>query len=289
MWPKYKEVIGMIIRILQVLTYIVGCIRLGVKPWLFFQLNAPYFNEVKGIYSKLDIDRLIPDRWRLQQFMDVGGREPSQYPVFVKPEWGQNSYGIECANNLQELNQIRQARGESKFNYLIQHAALEKIEFEIFMIADHTDLSRAAVLSITQVHNRCEDEFPINGIHNGDTYYVDISHKLTSEQTEKLWENLSKIGTFRIARFGLRANSIDDMVKGDFHIIEINLLFPMPLLLISQGRTFRKNWQFIKMAMNHLIKVTKTIPPQQAAKSIFMRNAWYNQKLKIKVQSESPE
>jgi hypothetical protein len=51
----------------MVVTYILDCVLIGTKPWKYFQLNAPTFNAEAGIFSKLDIDQLIPEKWRLQQ------------------------------------------------------------------------------------------------------------------------------------------------------------------------------------------------------------------------------
>ena len=55
------------IRFLLIFWFIYYALRHGAFPWRFFQLNAPYFNSSKGIFSKLDIDNCIPDDWRLAQ------------------------------------------------------------------------------------------------------------------------------------------------------------------------------------------------------------------------------
>jgi len=31
------------------------------------------------------MDKRIPKQWLLEQYMDLGARDPSDYPVFVKP------------------------------------------------------------------------------------------------------------------------------------------------------------------------------------------------------------
>ncbi|KGJ89651.1 hypothetical protein ND2E_3842 [Colwellia psychrerythraea] len=261
----------MIIRILLVLSYVVSCIRLCVKPWYYFRLNAPYFNESKGLFSKLDIDRLIPRQWRLEQWVDDGTREPSEYPVFVKPEWGQNSRGISRADNLMQLQQFRRQRKLSKMRYLVQEAAKGAIEFEIFTIANHQDLSKHAVLSVTQVNNTSSDKFPINGIYNKKTQYQDITPTLSIEQREKISQYASEIGQFKISRLGVRADSIAALVAGQFEVIEINLFVPMPLVLLCQQRSSIDNVRFIFNAMYSLANVTKQIPKNQPYKAIFFR------------------
>jgi hypothetical protein len=259
----------MIIRIYQVVAYILLSTWQRVAPWKYFQLNAPYFNEQRGIFSKLDTDQLIPEAWRLPQSLDIGDYQPAKYPVFVKPEWGQNSFGIQRADNSQVLNAIRSNRKDTVVNYLIQQAAPGKREFEIFIIPSTQEDSQPAVISITETLNSSKDIYPINGIYNNATSYEDLTHQLTPKQIEQLWHHLSQIGSFRLSRVGLRANSVDAMISGDFHIIEINLLYPMPLMLLSHNRTLREKNRFSLQAMWHLAAITKTIPTSQPKKSIF--------------------
>ncbi|MBV1920598.1 MAG: hypothetical protein KUG73_07935 [Pseudomonadales bacterium] len=259
----------MITRIYQVFAYILLCTWQRVAPWKYFQLNAPYFNEQRGIFSKLDTDQLIPEAWRLPQSLDIGDCEPAKYPVFVKPEWGQNSFGIQRADDSQALNAIRSNRKGTVVNYLIQQAAPGKREFEIFIIPSTQKDSQPAVMSITETRNSSEDIYPINGIYNKATSYKDLTPLLTPKQIEQLWLHLSQIGDFRLSRVGVRANSVDAMINGDFHIIEINLLYPMPLMLLSHNRTWREKNRFSLQAMWHLAAITKTIPTSQPKKSIF--------------------
>lgn len=259
------------IRILLVLSYIISCIRLWVKPWYYFRLNAPYFNENKGLFSKLDIDRVIPTQWRLGQWVDDGTIEPQHYPVFVKPEWGQNSCGICRADNAQQLAQLRADREDGEMRYLVQEAGVGAIEFEIFTIASHQNLDELAVLSVTQVGNKSSDDYPINGIYNDDTHYIDVTPTLTVSQLEKVSQHATAIGQFKIARIGVRANSLDDLVAGDFKIIEINLFVPMPLVLLCEQRRPIDNIRFVFNAMTALAKVTKRIPKDQPHKAIFFK------------------
>ncbi|PKH87293.1 hypothetical protein [Colwellia sp. Bg11-28] len=261
----------MIIRILLILSYVVSCIRLCVKPWYYFRLNAPYFNESKGLFSKLDIDRLIPNQWRVEQWVDDGTREPTEFPVFVKPEWGQNSRGISRADNLMQMQQLRLQRKASNMRYLVQEAARGAIEFEIFTIANHQNLAKHAVLSVTQVNNTSSAKFPINGIYNETTQYHDITPKLSREQLEKISQHASAIGKFKISRLGVRANSIAALVAGEFEVIEINLFVPMPLVLLCQQRRTIDNIRFVFNAMYALANVTKQIPKNQPHKAIFFR------------------
>ena len=80
----------MFINVVMITTYIVDCFAIGTGPWKFFQLNAPHFNSAKGIFSKIDLDEMFPEEWRLSQRYDADDYLPEEYPVFLKPEWGQN-------------------------------------------------------------------------------------------------------------------------------------------------------------------------------------------------------
>jgi hypothetical protein len=258
-------------RIALVLSYILYCLRFAVAPWKYFQLNAPYFNEQRNLFSKLDMDARIPKQWRLEQFMDIGNNNPGTYPVFMKPEWGQNSQGIVRIDNLQALQKIREKRNASPPFYLLQQAAPGKREFEIFVIPQQHQLQQFAILSITETCNRGDDPLPINGIYNGNTYYTDCLAMLSVKQQQKIWSHLKQIGDFRIARYGVRADSLESLVAGQFHIIEINLYVPMPLILLAGNVSLWQKMKFIQSSMKQLAKVTTTIPRSQAVKSVFFK------------------
>jgi hypothetical protein len=270
----------MLIRLSLVFTYIFYCIRFAVAPWRYFQLNAPHFNEQRNLFSKLDMDKRIPKQWLLEQFMDLGARDPSHYPVFVKPEWGQNSQGVVRIDNLEQLNVLRQQRTERHPFYLIQQAATEKREFELFMIPKHDDLQQFSLLSVTETCNRSSDSLPVNGIYNQDSYYQDCTAQLSAVQLQTIWGHLKQMGDYRIARYGVRANSLDDLIAGRFHVVEINLYVPMPLLLLVKNISLLKKFKFIQHAMKQLVFVTQSIPVSQQSKSVFFKKLRVAQRLK---------
>jgi hypothetical protein len=269
----------MFIRIAQVCLYILFCTLLRTGPWRYFQLNARYFNHSKGIFSKLDIDKLIPPSWRLPQWVDHSGVVPEQYPVFLKPEWGQNSKGIQRANDLAEFNQLRKLKPNAKVQYLVQQGAQQGFEYEVFLIPSPTG-NELGCLSITQVLNRSQDEHPINGIYNPNTHYVDISDQLSAQQKQQLWGLLRAVGDFNISRFGIRADSMKDLLAGEFSIIEINLFFPMPLLLLCDNISQWMKWKFIFRNMWLLAKVTRRMPNEYPYKHIFFKKMGFFYQLK---------
>ncbi|BBB25308.1 hypothetical protein [Amphritea japonica] len=270
----------MIIRIVLVISYIASCIRLRAKPWRYFQLNADYFNKAKGLYSKQDINDLIPEQWRLSQWIDKPTTETTDnpnitaesYPLFVKPEWGQNSQGILRADNAEELARIRAQRNTKQpMQYLIQEGAKGKIEFEIFAIPSDKSAVRYAMLSVTQVINHSDDDYPINGIYNQQTEYLDITEKLSQDQRDQLWDYIKAIGRFRISRVGVRADSINQLIAGDFKVIEINLFLPMPLVLLTSNTSTRDKYKAALKCTWLLARNTKTLPSIKKEPVIFFK------------------
>ncbi|WP_281647228.1 hypothetical protein [Parendozoicomonas sp. Alg238-R29] len=260
----------MLIRSLQVLLYIFHSFRLGAKPWKFFQLNAEYFNEGKGIFSKLDIDQLIPPRWRLAQYRDTGRERPKTFPVFVKPEWGQNSVGIRKAGSQVQLDQIRSTRPGGSMPYLIQEAASGEREFEVYLVPD-AGTETYSILSVIETLNTTGEKFPVNGIHNSETCYRDMTGSLSTEQLEKIWQHLKSVGPFRIARFGIRANDLENLVAGEFHIFEINLFIPMPLVLLAENVSLKRKLKIMNRMTIQFARMTNTLPEKDKYSSVFFR------------------
>jgi len=244
---------------------------LGAFPWKFFQLNAPYFNKTKGIYSKLDIDQCIPERWRLFQVPVTPEFTPEKFPVFLKPEWGQNSHGIMRIDALDDMPEARERVLTKKVAYMVQEAASGLREFEIFYIRSPKDERNCALLSVTEVKNTCVDRYPINGIHNKCTVYKNFSNHISDRDVDLLWNHFKNLCAYRIARIGLRADAFEDILAGNFHIIEINLFLPMPLSLLDKDLPWRKKSAFIKKAMYLAADLTRRLPGDAERRPIFFR------------------
>ena len=259
------------IRFLLIFWFIYYAIRHGALPWRFFQLNAPYFNSRKGIFSKLDIDNCIPAPWRLAQEALNPELEPSSFPVFFKPEWGQNSHGIFRVDNQNEFERGCRRAADKDIDYIVQEAARETREFEVFYIRDAQEKNRHATFSITEVINSGDDPLPINGIYNKNTVYDDCTPQFSAAELEKIWSHFKSICEYRIARVGLRADSREDFLTGIFHVIEINLFIPLPLSLLDIKMNWPRKIAFIKKAMKHAALAVKAIPPEQARQAIFWR------------------
>lgn len=270
----------MLIRFLLVATFILTCVRRLKAPWRYFQINAAHFNESLGIYSKNDIDKNIPPSWRLEQSVDDGLLVPEHFPVFVKPEWGQNGQGVRRADNATELAYIRNHCMNNKMVYLIQEAAKAKREFEIFYIRNHRDLNRYATLSVTETCNTSGMDLPVNSVKNEHTFYTSMTAKLTDEQLEEIWQRIARIGHYNFARVGVRADSLEALQQGDFKVIEINLYLPMPINLMDKTVEFKEKFRFILSSMNHLVSLVGSIPKTQERKKIFIKKTLFQPRTK---------
>ena len=262
--------ISMLIRPLLVFWLIVYSIRYRTRPWNFFQLNGEYYNAGKKIFSKFDLDQCIPKRWRLSQIVDDGTILP-QFPVFRKPDWGQNSHGVSAVNGEAELLRLRCKRNKKDITFLLQEAARESREFELFYIRSAENLKEYALFSVTETTNSGESPLPVNGVLNRETSYHDITALFRVDELIRLWGMISNIGFFKIARVGLRTDSINDLLEGKFHIIEINLFLPMPLMLLDDQITWSTKHQFIRSSMQAAAALAKTIVRRQKRYSIFFR------------------
>jgi len=262
------------ITVIMVLTYIACCVRIGTAPWKYFQLNARYFSDNQGIFSKLSIDQLIPDRWRLHQTLDEDTPTPTHFPVFLKPEWGQNAHGIHRADNYTELHHLRARLRSEPQRYILQEAAPGDREYEIFSIDSNRYDDQHDVLTVTEAVNSSE-RFPINSKYNRNTRYADITTAFTPVELKRLSHYLSEIGRFGISRMSVRADSHDQLLAGNFHVIEINLFVPMPINLLDPEYTWLQRLRFIGGAMSCLAQATKAIEPVERPQAIFTRMMLY--------------
>jgi hypothetical protein len=270
----------MLIRSLLVATFIANCISRFKGPWRYFQINATHFNDKLGIYSKDDIDANIPATWRLNQAVDDGLHVPQSFPVFVKPEWGQNGHGVRRADNANELNYIRNHCMNSKSVYVIQEAAKQTAEFEIFYIRDYKNLNKFATMSITQTCNTSGEDLPVNSIKNEHTYYNSVTPKLSAQALDDIWQSIGKIGQYHFARVGVRTDSLESLQTGDFKVIEINLYLPMPINLMDKTLPLKEKLMFIKISMRHLARLVEVIPKTQQSKSVFIKKTLFQPRTK---------
>ncbi len=262
---------------LMVLTYIACCVRIATRPWQYFQLNARYFSAEYGIFSKLVLDRAIPERWRLDQRLDTPDYQPANYPVFLKPEWGQNSKGVHRADSLADLTRLRAELADRPERYLLQAAATGTREFEIFGIDSNRHDGMHDVLTVTEAVNDSET-YPVNSKFNVETRYVDVTDEFNDDELRVLSGFLSALGDFGISRLSVRADTHADMLAGRLQVIEVNLFVPMPINLLDTRYTWSMRWRFIRRAMMALARATKAIEPVARPRPIFTLMMLYGRK-----------
>lgn len=268
-------------RTMLVFWYLYACVRYRAVPWNFFQLNSNYFNEVKGIFSKLEMDALIPGRWRLQQYYFDRELVPDNFPVFLKPEWGQNSTGIVRLHNKAEYQAFARQAPKMNMPYLVQQAAAGRIEFEIYYLRSPENLDDFAIFSITQVTNSSRVRYPINSIYNPDTAYRDITSSFSGKEQQHIWNSLKSIGNFRMARVCIKADSEKMLLQGTFKIVEINLFLPMPLILLANNVEVLNKQRLMGEIMMVTARLVKTIPRNETGRSIFFRKMKAHYKIKL--------
>lgn len=215
------------------------------------------------------MDARIPIQWRLQQDYLNQHKIPDEFPVFLKPEWGQNSNGIIRIDNPKEFLNFTPTK--IKIPYIVQYAAHEEQEYEVFYIRDVQDKNHLRTLNISQSINRSGQRYPVNGIHNKDTLYQELTPHFSKQELDAVQIHLQKLPPFRIARVGLRANSKADLLAGLFHIIEINLFAPFPIHLLDNNISQKNKHQFIKDNMKHLVQVSNTTPKKHFNRFVFFK------------------
>ena len=247
--------------------YIYWAMRLKIPAWYYFQINAEWYNKEKNLYSKIDIDKHIPKEWLLKQEYFTKDTKISNFPVFLKPEWGQNANGIVRIDSTEELNDFDIK--DKKTPYIVQEAAKENIEHEVFYIRGTEKTNKYSVLTVTKAVNTNQGQYPINHIRNENVKYVDSTSDFSLSELEKIKSILDKLPKFRIARISLKANSKNDLLEGLFHIIEINLFAPYPINLLDENTSQKDKNKFVKNAMYELVKVSNTIPKEHFNKFVF--------------------
>ncbi len=255
---------------LLILRYLLASWRHGAVPWNFFQLNRDYFNEKKGIFSKLEMDRLIPGRWRLWQELYNFERVPTVFPVFAKPEWGQNSIGIVRLENAREYLNFASRAERSSVPYIVQQAAAGYLEFEVYYLRSPKLAEDCDLLLVTQTVNRRRTVHPINSVNNPDTSYRDITTTFNEHQRRKLWQMVRNIGRFRMARLCLKADSRHDLLRGQFQVVEINLFLPMPLMLLADNIDMGSKLRLVRQLTDIMARLVVGLPKGRK-KTIFFR------------------
>lgn len=287
--------------------FLKACVRFRVFPVRYFCVHLDYVDERSKIYSKQKINEAIPLQWRLKSILlphedslehwekKIG--EHFSFPLFLKPEWGENSYGVHRVHDTQTLSTVLQKIKQTKQNYTCQQAATGANEYDFFYIKSSQKQKEPNVFSCTRMkspHIIGDGESPlyellqkqspllrlntgilshyqptdvlakgkslrlsfINGVNHGTTY-IDETKNIHPQEKTKIWKHLSQLGNFQFARIGISADSLQDIIKGRFEVIEINLFTPLPLDILDQNREKKEQKKQLEQYMNSLIKSVK--------------------------------
>ncbi len=220
---------------------------------------------------------MIPAKWRLHQQRLDDAYMPASFPVFLKPEWGQNSVGIERADNEHQFRMLSRQMQNGPVQYLVQHAAPEAREFEIFTTFTGEASEHPDYLTVTETVNGTH-KYPINGINNQDSKYCDITNTLTPSELTKISGYVREIGHFGQSRLSVRADTIEQLINGDFHVIEINLFTPMPIHLMDDKHSVFNKIRSALTVSGSLARVTRDMGHKPNAPAVFIRMTLYGRK-----------
>ncbi len=215
------------------------------------------------------MDVHIPLKWRLRQYYLDKHNPPEVFPVFLKPEWGQNSNGVARVDSQADFLAFDSTA--NKIPYIVQYAAPGLQEYEIFYIRDANNQQELIELTITQSINRSDERYPINSVNNFDVAYHTITQNFTKTELVKIKTHLQNLPSFRIARIGIRADSKANLVSGIFHIVEVNLFAPFPINLLDKNISKQAKHRFIKDNMRHLVNVSDTTPKKHFNRFVFFK------------------
>lgn len=219
----------------------------------------------------MDLDQIIPKELRLDQYAYDPDTYPKQFPVFLKPEWGQNSKGILYAECEKDIDELKDRVARVDVQYIVQEAIKFQQEYEIFFLRCADDPGRYASFSITRVDNSGSEDHPINSVHNPETHYYDVTGNLSDAEKEILWQRFEKIGEFKMARFGVKTDSFSTLVEQQFKIFEINVYLPMPLVLLAENVENSTKFHLIGRLMNDAARLVRTIQSHEIEPWIFFK------------------
>ena len=131
------------------------------------------------------------------------------------------------------------------------------------------------IITITEAINS-RDDFPINSIYNEHTNYVEITHLFSEEELKTLVSLKQQIARLAQSRLSVRADSLEDLLAGNFHVIEINLFTPFPINLLDESYTWRKKLRFILRVGQSLARATQAIDSKQKTFAVYTRMKLYS-------------
>jgi len=279
------------IRIKIVYYFILYSILQGAKPWKFFQVNAKYFNEEKAIFSKYEIEKNIPKKWKLNDYIldkenniDLWKKEICNnftFPLFLKPEWWQNSHWIYRVDDEKYLIEVLNNINKDNTTYLCQELASYEKEFEVLYVRGKDN--NHSILSLTETINDTWERYPINWIH-WVSKYRDITNLFSEKDKNIFFNKIKNIWDFQLARVWIKADTKESLILWDFKIFEINIFLPLPLSLLDDNINKTCKNIFLKKFAKKLVNITMNIDNKKT-KNIFWNMIVMHYKVKFNKKS----
>lgn len=267
------------IRIKIVIYFIYYSLLQGIHPWRFFQINADYFNEQKWIFSKYEIEKNIPTKWKLNDYILNLNDSKSKweekitsnfsFPLFLKPEWGQNSHGIFRVDEKKYLKEVLKKIKKLDTPYICQELANYEKEYEVLYVRSKNQIGSFSIFSITETINTSWEKHAIQWINHG-SKYRDITNKFSKEELKEIENKAKTIWNFNLARVWIKANNPKWILKWDFKVFEINIFVPFSLNLLDETISKENRHEFLKSFVKALAHTTKKVTNKKP-KNIFWR------------------
>ncbi len=261
--------------------FIFYCIKIRTNPRFFFQIHSDFFDEKQWIYSKYDLDKLIPEKWRLKSYKVTSAdtiksiEKNVWFPCILKPEWWQNAHGVRLITNSLDLKKSLHEIKDDEIGYIYQKYSDKKKEYELSFTKDHSWNIR--VWSLVESVNT--DDTGINSIH-GKSIYTERIRDLSGKDLKTLELFIKKLQDFKIARIGIKADSLDMLLSWDLKIFEINIFIPLPLTLLAENVWKQEKSDFLKQYTKNMALLTKH-REKRPYKEVFFRKIFLHYKIKL--------
>jgi hypothetical protein len=68
---------------------------------------------------------------------------------------------------------------------------------------------------------------------------------------------------------GVKADNLSALIRGRFHVVEINLFLPMPLVLLSCNVPLWKKNRIMQQTMFSAARLARTVPRSETREPVF--------------------
>ena len=206
---------------------------------IIFILVCAWSNPYLIFYNKPEINKFLPNKYLLKEY----SLNNIKFPAVIKPKIGSQGKDVKYLENIEDLNKYIKKYG-LKNNFIQEYYG--KKEAGVFYYKDPFT-KRIEIITVLKDNSkwpsRCGNIYFKN--------YIPLCKKIkTSKKLKEAIIDISeKIPNFNTGRYDIRYNSDQDLIDGNFKIIELNHLSP------GDGDTF-KNINYNKW-YNFILKKIK--------------------------------